>query len=68
MSSTNIHATAFKTWWVMLPMVEATQIRDTLKKELGWSSQQWFSRINGKTEFTTAEKKIISTLTNFKFN
>ncbi len=64
----NIHATAFKTWWVQQPMSEAFEIREKLKTELQWSDQQWWSRLNSIHPFTQAEKTVIESLTSFKFS
>ncbi len=68
MTLTSTYATKFKTWWVQQPMNQAFELRAKLKDKLEWSDQQWYSRLNGKTEFTAAEKTVIESLTGFDFS
>lgn len=56
----NADSAAFKTWWVQLPMENASNVRVEIQEKLQWSRQMWYQRIHGKSSLKAAEKLIIN--------
>lgn len=46
---------AFRTWWVKLPMHEASAVQEKIKTDLQWSRHTWHGRIHGISQLSAAE-------------
>jgi len=58
---TNQEATAeaFRTWFVRLDVDKGKELQAAIKDQCGWSSDVWYDRMRGRSNFTVAEKAII---------
>jgi hypothetical protein len=61
--STHTDAELFRTWWVGLPLERAKEVQQSIKEQLGWTSNTWYDRTSGRTNFQPAEKTLIMQIT-----
>lgn len=43
-----------------VPYAQWSEFRKRAKEACGWSDDQWFARVNGRTVVTTAEKNLLN--------
>lgn len=61
-TTTTPTAELFRTWFAKLPIENGRLLQKAIKEKLEWSSQIWYDRMHGRTEFKPAEKFIIQQL------